>query len=308
MANDLDIKDRIGFIGLGGMGSRMASRLADAGYPLKVYNRTPEKTRPLAQKGAIVMESPRELAAASEVVLSSLADDAAVEALLGGPDGALAGARPGTIFVEMSTISPDTTRRLFEAAQAKESPWLDAAVSGSIPQAEEGSLTIFVGGPVETYEYCRPIFEVLGKKHFYMGESGMGALMKLVANVLLGVGMQAVAEAIALGEKGGLEKEALLDVLKETAVISPSHKMKIETLRRGENPVNFPIRLMEKDFRLILNQAAECAVPMPTTAVAQQLCAAERATGVEEDYSAVVRLMEALSGRVEAAVSKRGAA
>ncbi|MBI3804653.1 MAG: NAD(P)-dependent oxidoreductase [Nitrospirae bacterium] len=306
MAGDeIDMKDRLGLIGLGRMGTAMATRLIAAGYPLKVYNRTWEKSRPLEEKGAIVAGSPRELAAASEVVLSSLADDAAVEAVMYGPEGALTGARPGTIFVEMSTVSPKTSRRLFEAAREKESPLLDAAVSGSTPQAEEGSLVILVGGPAETYEYCRPIFDVLGKKHFHMGESGSGSMMKLVVNTLLGVGMQAVAEAMALGEKCGLEKEALIDVLKETAVISPGHKMKLENARRGEYPATFPIRLMEKDFRLILNQAAACGISMPTTAVAEQLCIAERAKGAEDDYSAVIRLMEELAGQIETGAPKR---
>lgn len=291
--------ERLGLIGMGRMGRRMAARLRQAGYPLTVYNRTREKTIPLAEKGAAVAESPRELAAASEVVLSSLADDAAVEEMMLGPEGALAAARPGTIFIEMSTISPKTVRRLFEAARAKESPFLDAPVSGSTLQAEEGSLTIFVGGLAETYAYCHPIFDLLGKKHFYLGGSGNGATMKLVANVLLGVGMQAVAEAVALGEKCGLAKEPLLHVLGETAVISPGHRMKLENARREEYPAAFPLRLMLKDYRLILNQAAECAVPLPTTAVAEALCAAESVKGTEEDYSAVIRLMEELSGSIE---------
>ncbi len=291
--------ERLGLIGMGRMGRRMAARLRQAGYPLTVYNRTREKTIPLAEKGAAVAESPRELAAASEIVLSSLADDAAVEETMLGPEGALAAARPGTIFIEMSTISPKTVRRLFEAARAKESPFLDAPVSGSTLQAEEGSLTIFVGGLAETYAYCHPIFDLLGKKHFYLGGSGNGATMKLVANVLLGVGMQAVAEAVALGEKCGLAKEPLLHVLGETAVISPGHRMKLENARREEYPAAFPLRLMLKDYRLILNQAAECAVPLPTTAVAEALCAAESVKGTEEDYSAVIRLMEELSGSME---------
>lgn len=299
-------RERLGFIGMGGMGRRMAARLLDAGLRLTVYNRTREKTKPLAEKGAAIAENPRELAAASEVILSSLSDDAAVEAVMLGPDGAFHGARPGTIFIEMSTLFPKTVRRLFEAARGKESPFLDAPVSGSLPQAEEGSLTIFVGGTVEIYEYCKPIFDTLGKKHFYLGAGGNGAMMKLVANVLLGVGMQAVAEAVALGDKCGLAKGPLLDVLGETAVISPGHKMKLENARREAYPAAFPLRLMLKDYRLILNQAAECSVSMPATAVAQSLCAAEYTRGFEEDYSAVIRLMEELSGSVEGgAVRKR---
>lgn len=297
--------ERLGFIGTGQMGGRMAARLIDAGYRLTVYNRTREKTLPLAEKGAAVAESPQALAETSEIVLSSLADDAAVEETLLGPDGALAAARPGTIFVEMSTISPKTVRRLSEAARAKESPLLDAPVSGSLPQVEEGNLTIFVGGTAEVYEFCLPIFNVLGKKHFYMGANGNGATMKLVANVLLGVGMQAIAEAIALGEKSGLAKQPLLHVLGETAVISPGHKMKLENALREEYPAAFPVRLMLKDYRLILSQAVDQAVPMPATAVAESLCAAEEIKGIEEDYSSVIRLMEELSGAIEPAAVRR---
>lgn len=292
-------RERLGFIGMGQMGSRMASRLVDAGYPMTVYNRTREKSLPLAEKGAAVAESPRELAAASEIVLSSLADDAAVGEALLGPDGALSAARPGTLFIEMSTISPKSSRRLFEAARAKECSLLDAAVSGSTPQADEGALILFVGGTVETYEYCISIFKVLSQKRFYIGPSGAGSTMKLVVNLLLGVEMQAVAEAVALGEKCGLEKEALFHVLGETAVISPAHKMKLENARREAYPATFPIRLMLKDYRLILNQAAECAVSLPATAVSQIVCSAENAKGLEEDYSAVIRLMEELSGALK---------
>ncbi len=295
--------ERIGFIGMGEMGRRMAMRLVDAGYRLTVYNRTRERAKPLAAKGATVAEHPQSLAATSEIVLSSLADDAAVEEMMFGPKGALTGGRPGTIFIEMSTISPKTVRRLSETAAAKKSSLLDAPVSGSTPQAETGNLMIFVGGSEEVNEFCAPIFDVLGKKRFYLGANGNGAMMKLVVNTLLGVGMQAVAEAVALGEKCGLEKGPLLDVLNETSVISPGQKMKLENARMEEYPVTFPLRLMLKDFRLILSQAMECAVSMPMTAVAQSICAAENEKGIEEDYSAVIRLMEALSG-VDGAAKK----
>src|SRR5581483_10036891 len=157
---------------------------------------------------------------------------------------------------------------------------------------EEGSLTIFVGGAAETYEYGAPLFNILGKKSFYLGESGSGAKMKLVVNVLLGVGMQAIAEAIALGERSGLHKEALIDVLRETAVISPGHKMKLENARGENYAATFPLRLMLKDYRLILNQAAECSVPMRTTAVSQAIWSAEWGRRMEEDYSAGIRLMD----------------
>lgn len=291
-----DSKPRIGFIGMGGMGSRMARRLLDADYPLTVYNRTKEKTKPLTQQGAAVADTPRELAASCQVVISCVTNDAALEAALLDQEGAVAGAKEGTIFIDMSTVSPETSRRIFEAAKAQGVRMIDAAVSGSTPQVEEGTLVIFVGGEQDTYQQCKPILDVLGKESLYMGDSGMGTTMKLVVNAVMGLGLQAVAEALALGEKAGLQKDKLLDVLGKTSVISPAHKLKLENARKGEYPANFPLELMYKDFELILSHAAKLSVSMPATAVAQQICAIENSKGAQEDYSATIRLMQELAG------------
>lgn len=291
-----DAKPKIGFIGMGGMGSRMALRLLNAHYPLTVYNRTKEKTKPLTQQGAAVADTPRELAANCQVVISCVTNDAALEAAMLEQEGAIAGAKAGTIFIDMSTVSPETSRRIFEAAKAQDMKMIDAAVSGSTPQVEEGTLVILVGGEQETYQQCKPILDVLGKESFYMGDSGMGTTMKLVVNALMGLGLQAVAEALALGEKAGLQKDKLLDVLGQTAVISPAHKLKLENAQKGEYPANFPLELMYKDFELILSHAAKLSVPMPATAVAQQICAIERSKATQEDYSVIIKLMQELAG------------
>jgi 3-hydroxyisobutyrate dehydrogenase len=289
-------KPRIGFIGLGNMGSRMAMRLIDAGYPVTVYNRTRSKAQPLAQRGAQVADTPRALAASSDVVMSSVLDDAAVDEAMFGPDGALAGARPGTIFVDLSTVYPATSRKVYEAAKQTGCAMLDASVSGSTPQAETGTLVVFIGGEQGTYQCVKPVLDVLGKEQHYMGPTGSGATMKVVVNTLLGVGMQAVAEAVALGEKAGLEKNRLIDVLEQTAVVSPSQKVKLENGRRDDYPVTFALRLMWKDFGLVLRLAQELAVPMPATAIAHQMCTIEEARKVEEDFSAVIRMQEELAG------------
>jgi 3-hydroxyisobutyrate dehydrogenase-like beta-hydroxyacid dehydrogenase len=285
----------IGFIGIGAMGSRMARRLLAAGYPLTVYNRTPAKVQPLLAQGAQAAASPQALAASSDIILLSLADDAAVESLVLGRDGIVAAAQPGTICVDMSTIAPATSRTIAEVARQNAVAVLDAPVSGSVAQIEAGTLMIFVGGDAAIYQRCQPILDELGTS-CYMGSSGAGTTMKLVANALLGVGMQALAEAIVLGEKAGLNRDRLLDVLGQTAVVAPSHKGKLENARHGDYPIAFALRLMYKDFGLILRTARELAVPMPVTAAAQQICAAEYAHGHEEDYSAVISLMEALAG------------
>jgi 3-hydroxyisobutyrate dehydrogenase-like beta-hydroxyacid dehydrogenase len=291
-----ETKPRVGFIGMGGMGSRMASRLLDAGYSLTIYNRARDRTRALEQRGAKVAERPATLAADSDIVFSSVADDAAVESVMLEEGGALTAARPGTIFIEMSTVSPATSRRLNEAAREKEIALLDAPVSGTTSTAEQGQLVIFVGGEKSAYETCKPILSVLGRESFYMGPSGAGAMMKLCVNTLLGVGMQALAEALAFGLKGGLERERLLEVIGKTAVVSPSQISKLRNVSSGAYPPAFPLRLMFKDFGLVVDTAMHLSAVMPSTAAAQQMCAVEfarqSAAHRDEDFSSIIRTME----------------
>jgi 3-hydroxyisobutyrate dehydrogenase len=286
----------VGFIGMGHMGSGMARRLLDAGYPLTVFDRTPAHTAPLTQRGASVAQSPAELAARSEVVMLCVTDDAAQEQVTLGPDGALAGVRTGAPIIDLSTVSPGASRRLAQAAHEHGGTVLDAAVSGSVPQVEQGSLVIFVGGEPEAFERCRPLLEVLGKSIFHMGPSGSGTTMKLVANTLLGLGMQALAEAIALGERTGLEKSLLLDVLEQTAVLTPGQKAKLANVEREEYPTQFALSLIHKDLRLVLDEAYAASVPMPSTAAAQQMYTAAIAKGLEADFSVMIHFMEELAG------------
>jgi 3-hydroxyisobutyrate dehydrogenase-like beta-hydroxyacid dehydrogenase len=280
----------------------MARRLLAAGYDLTVHDRSSERARPLEQGGAKVAPTPKRVAASVDVVLTSLTDDAALEEVMFGPEGALAGARPGTTFIEMSTVSPRASLRLHAAATAKALAVLDAPVSGSTPQAEEGQLVILVGGREDVYRECQPILNSLGKKLFYMGPAGSGTATKLCLNTLLGVGIQALAEAIALGLRSGLDHERLLQMLGETSVLSPSQKSKLEHARTGEYPATFPLRLMYKDFSLISQRALELSVAMPSTAAAAQVCAVENARHGgqgDEDFSAVIRTAQRMAGLVE---------
>ncbi len=287
-------KPTIGFIGMGHMGSHMAPRLIRAGYHLTVYDRTREKAQAIA--GATVAETPEEAAANSDVVIPIVSNDAALEEVMLGPNGVLAGTHAGSVIIDMSTVSPHTSRHLFQAAREKGVAMIDAAVSGSVPQVEQGSLVIFVGGDQQTYEQCKPILDVLGENSFYMGASGMGSTMKLVVNTLLGLGMQALAEAIALGEKAGLEKGLLLDVLGQTTVLTPGQKSKLENVKREQYPTNFALSLMHKDFSLVLSQAYDLSVSMPTTAAAQQMYTAAMAKGRDADFSLMIQFMEELAG------------
>ena len=286
----------LGFIGLGYMGSRMATRLIDAGYEVGVYDRDAEKSRAVAQNGARVYHSAADLAREADVVLSMLANDAAVEQVMLGPSGVVNAARSGATIIDLSSVHPDTSRRVATAAQLRGVSVLDAAVSGSTPQAEEGSLVMFVGGERSVLERCRPILDVLSNHIFHLGSNGAGSTMKLVANGLLGAGMQALAEALALGQRAGLDRAVLLDVLDQTSVLAPGHKRKLQNARSDTYPVQFALRLMWKDLGNVVRLAQERSVPMPTMAAVQQAYAIEQAKGVEEDFSAVIRTMEELAG------------
>src|SRR5580704_6387130 len=211
---------RLGFIGIGYLGSRIARRLLDAGFPMVVYDRDHSKTAVLAALGAEVALSPENLAREVDVVLSCLANDAAVEDVYLGTSEILRNTKPGAQIMEMSTISPETSRRLYQAARHSGVSAVDVAISGSTPAAEAGKLTLFGGGDREVFEAATPIFRAIASQWFYMGPSGSGVAMKLVVNTILGVGMQALAEAVALGSKLDLPRDLVLDTLAKTAVVA----------------------------------------------------------------------------------------
>jgi 3-hydroxyisobutyrate dehydrogenase-like beta-hydroxyacid dehydrogenase len=289
---------RIGFIGVGNMGSRMARRLLDRGYAVTVYNRTATKVEPLRAAGASLADGPTAVAERSDVVLYSLADDTAVREVVLGVQGLLAGARRGMVFVDLSTVLPETSRMIAAAAEAKGITVLDAPVSGSTAQVEQGTLVIFVGGDQAVYtDHAASILETLGH-HIYIGPSGAGAAMKLVTNTLLGLGMEALAEATTLGRKAGLDTRVMLDVLSQTAVVSASQRSKFDNIIRGEYPPAFALRLMFKDFGLILRFAESLSVTTPAVAAARQMEMIELARNGQrdEDFSVVIRTVQRLSG------------
>jgi 3-hydroxyisobutyrate dehydrogenase-like beta-hydroxyacid dehydrogenase len=285
----------IGFIGLGAMGQLMARRLLNSGFGLVAYDHTTHKKAALVLKGAVPAPSVSQLAKRSEVVISCLPSDEAVLSVYQGPEGVLACANPGCIVIEMSTISPDTSRVLHRIGIERGIEVLDVAISGSTPAAEQGTLTLLGGGDAEVFDACQPIFAAIAKQYFHMGPSGSGTAMKLVVNALLGVNMQAIAEAVAFGEKAGLDRELLLQVLAKTAVISPAHQNKLIRAEHDDYSPQFPLRLMNKDFRLILEQAGELGAAMPATAAALQINAARNAVNGNEDFSSVISEMERMA-------------
>ena len=287
---------KLGFIGIGNMGSRIARRLLEHGYQLKAYNRSREAAEALVKYGATVADSIAELASEADVIFSSLTNDDVVKSVYADPQGVFAYVRRGSAIIEMSTVLPATSRELYDLSRQAGVKSLDSPVSGSTPSAEEGTLTLFCGGDEELFQAAQPIFSSIAGQYFYLGSSGSGTAMKLVANTLLGVGMQAIAESVALGQKEGLDRHRLLEVLSHTAVIAPAHLGKLSRADVGDYSAQFAIGLMNKDFGLVLETAAAAKVPMPATAAAFQMNVAKFSEGKEEDFSAVITLMERLAG------------
>jgi 3-hydroxyisobutyrate dehydrogenase-like beta-hydroxyacid dehydrogenase len=286
---------RLAFIGIGNMGSRIARRLLEHGYQVAVYDRSREAAEGLVKYGATVADSIASLASDADVILSSLTNDVVVKSVYTDPEGVFASVRRGSAIIEMSTVSPATSRELFALSRDAGVKFLDSPVSGSTPTAEEGTLTVFCGGDEELFQAAQPLFNAIARQSFYLGGSGSGTAMKLVANTLLGVGMQAIAESVALGQKEGLDRHRLLEVLSHTAVIAPAHMGKLARADSGDYSAQFPIRLMNKDFGLVLETAAAASVPMPATAAAFRINADEFREGKEEDFSAVITRMENLA-------------
>jgi len=286
---------KIGFIGLGNMGSRIAQRLVNHGYQLSAYDLDPTKAETIAAQGGVVAKNILELVTA-DVLVSCLTNDEAVLSVYTGTDGVFAGARPGTVVLEMSTISPESSRELYRLGVKAGVTVLDVAISGSTPAAEEGVLTLLVGGNREIFHAAEPIFQAVAKQYFLLGGSGSGTAMKLVVNTLLGVGMQAIAEAVCLGKKSGIDRDQLLAVLSKTAVIAPAHIGKLAKTAVNDYSPQFPLRLMNKDFQLILKAAEQEHVSMPATEAAFRVNSDELATDNEEDFSAVLRRMEEVAG------------
>ncbi len=294
---------KLGFIGLGNMGSRIAQRLLDHGYPLVAYDTNIAKAEAVAGGRGFAARNILGLTRTVDVILSCLTNDEAVQSVYAGPEGVFAQARPGTIVLEMSTISPESSRELHRLGTKSGIDVLDVAISGSTPAAEQGILTLLAGGNKELFYAAEPIFQAIAKQYFLLGGPGSGTAMKLVVNTLLGVGMQAIAEAVVLGEKAGLDRETLLGVLSKTAVVAPAHVGKLARVAINDYSPQFPLSLMNKDFGLILRAAAKTNVSMPVTEAAFRVNSEELAAGGDQDFSAVLRRMEEVAGIANLAVS-----
>jgi 3-hydroxyisobutyrate dehydrogenase-like beta-hydroxyacid dehydrogenase len=286
---------KLGFIGVGAMGLRIARRLLKHGFSVTAFDRDVAKASALIESGGTVAPSIAELASGADVVLSSLPNDEAVRKVYTGPQGVLVDIRRGSMIIEMSTVSPEISRELYRLGSARGVSVLDVPVSGSTPAAEQGLLTLLGGGDEDSFNAAQAIFAAIGRQNFYLGPSGSGNTMKLVVNTLLGVGMQAIAEAVVLGEKAGLDRLRLFDVLAKTAVIAPAHVGKLTKALEHDYRPEFAVGLMNKDFRLILDTAAAVRAPMPTAAAAFPINNVEFADHPDYDFCAVIDRMEDLA-------------
>ncbi len=290
-------KQKIGWIGLGKMGVPMSKNLIKKGYPVTVYNRTKEKTKELVAEGAKVADSPKELASVSNVVISMISDDPALEEVSIGKNGAFEGAKPGMIFIDMSTVSPVSSGKVAEVAEKKGIKYLRAPVSGSTALAAAGTLTIFASGPKDAYDKCVEIFSAMGQKIFHVGTGDEARYLKLLLNMMVGTTSAMIAEALTFGKRGGMDWEQMIDIIGASVVASPLVNYKAQMLKSRNFTAMFTIDQMAKDFDIALDTGRSANVPMPMTAMVRQFYEALRAKGKGDiDFFALVTLMEELAG------------
>jgi 3-hydroxyisobutyrate dehydrogenase-like beta-hydroxyacid dehydrogenase len=288
------VTKKIGLIGLGLMGLPMGMNLRKAGFPLTVWNRTASRANDLVAAGAVLAKSPREVAEASDVLLTIVSDPPALESVLWGQDGkqdgALGGLKKGNIYIDSSTISPTLVKKISWECQTHGVRFLDAPVTGGDWGAREGSLVFMIGGEGETLREVQPILDVMGKKFFHLGPNGAGQTIKLAMNAILALEVGAVAEAIGLVTKAGLKGEQLLEVLQSSMGRSGLLDLKTPLMLKGDFKPSFPLRLMHKDLGLTLDLANQLGVALPTTAAVREVYNHVKGQAKEDvDYSAIVR-------------------
>jgi 3-hydroxyisobutyrate dehydrogenase-like beta-hydroxyacid dehydrogenase len=288
---------RIGFIGLGTMGKPMALRLVEKGFPLHVFNRTREKANEVIEKGAVWCASPSVVTEESEIVISMVSDPRALEEISTGDDGVLESIRANGVHIDMSTVSPSVTKKLEQAYRKKGAAFLHAPVLGSVPQATDGSLLIFVGGDLAAARRCESVFNVLGRRVWYLEEITNATHLKLICNLFIASMMTVLSEGLVLGQKVGLPPRTILEVLKESALAAPMYETKGNAIRRRDFVPRFMVTHMHKDVKLVLEAAHAAGVPLPAVEAIRELYSDAAKLGVgKEDYSAVIKVLERSAG------------
>src|SRR5437867_7758811 len=282
------METRIGFAGLGLMGSRMARQFLAKGFPLTVWNRTPEKCEPLAAAGARVARTPRELAEGSDVVVTCVADPNAVGRIVFAEDGVRAAARPGFRYLEASTISPGLARRVAEVLRSKGADMLEAPMTGSKIGAEKGTLLFMTGGARAVHDELMPVMMAIGSKAIHCGEIGQASVVKLIGNTIISFMLEGLCEGLVVGRKAGLSIETMLEVIMASGYASPYFTFKGGAIARRDWDTHFSIDLLVKDQGLMLDEAGARGAPMPGLAAIREVFQAARAQGFgAEDIAAV---------------------
>ncbi|MGZ4381349.1 MAG: NAD(P)-dependent oxidoreductase [Gaiellaceae bacterium] len=296
--HDAHVTRTLGFIGLGAMGGGIARRLLDAGHTVYGYNRTREKAAPLVEAGLVLAESPREVAERAEIVFSMVTNVAALAAVTEGPDGILAGLSPGKLYVEMSTVTPEASRSLADRVAELGAQMVDAPVSGSIATLEQGRLSVMVGGPEEAFVRLEPLLLDIGPTVRRIGGNGQALVMKIGINLSLHVQMVAFCEGLLLAEKEGIDREVAVDALLSSAIASPMLKYRGPFVLGQPAEAWFDVNMMQKDMNYALELGRKLDVPMPTTAITNELLTAARAMGFEhQDFAVVYEVLSRMAGR-----------
>ena len=284
------MKPTIGFIGLGLMGRPMSMNLVKAGYSVTVWNRSASRAGEVVAAGAKLAKTPEEAAAASDFLISIVSDPPALEEILWGAQGAMPALKRGSIYMDSSTISPTLARKIAAACAERGARFLDAPVTGGDWGARKGELVFMIGGDADTLKAAEPVIGVMGKKWFHLGPNGAGQTIKLAMNMILALQVDALAEALALVTRAGLQGEKLVEVLQSSMGRSGLLDVKAPNLLKGEYAPSFSLRLMHKDLGLALDLANQLGVALPATAAARETYSAVKGASKEElDYSAVMK-------------------
>jgi len=297
---------KLGFIGLGVMGSQMVNRLLGKGHTVTGYNRTRSKAQWLVDKGMHWAASPREVAKAADFTFAMVTNAAAIAAITDGPDGLLAGLGAGKIFIDMSTVSPEVSRATAAKVRALGADMVDSPVSGSVITLQEGRLSVMVGGRKETFEKIKPLLLDIGPKVTHVGDNGLALSMKIATNLSLAVQMLAFSEGVLLAEKSGIQREVAVDVLTHSAIASPMIQYRGPFVLQQPEEAWFDVNMMQKDMVLAMELGRKLDVPLPTTAVSNEFLTAARGMGwTKYDFACMFDVLAAMSG-VSTPINTRG--
>ena len=287
----------LGFIGLGTMGGGMARRLLDAGHQVTGYNRTRSRAQWLLDLGLAWADTPRAVTEAADVIFTMVANTGALQAVTQGDEGILAGLGPGKVYIDMSTVSPASSRALAEQVQARGAQMLDAPVSGSSVTLEAGQLSIMVGGERSLCDAMTPILQAIGPRVNYVGDHGLAVMMKVATNLSLPVQILSFCESLLLAEKSGIPRETAVEVLLNSVVASPALKYRFPLVLNPPAEPLFDVTMMQKDLTLALEMGRDLMVPMPTSAITNEFLNAARAMGLaDQDFAILYRVLARMAG------------